>query len=466
MGMQRPGVLLIDDEPDQIRLVGEVAEAAGIDLLTCVSAEAALRAAGPRIDLILADVRLLQGPGGCAVRALCERYRPARLVVTAGRAEVGGVVEAIGHGARDYVDKPMTVACLRELLHQASLAAARRPLLTPAPVAGAGGDFCGMIGRSLVMQELFGLIARVAPRTRSALITGETGTGKELAARAMHAIGPRRSRGFVAVNCGAADGLSFAGAGAGPEGLEDDGEAAGRGDVFAVADRGTLFLDGVDALPLHAQACLLRVIETGELFTPGSVEPRRIDVYVLASTSHDLRRAIAAGRLRADLFLQLALIELHLPSLGERRDDIPRLGAAFARECAARLGRRVFGLTPEAGARLAGAEWPGNVRELRNVIERACLLADGDQITERDVARALPDRVRAAPSPDGRAVFDASPEELAEARERVERALASTGGNKAAAARLLGISRRALYRRLARLAARRVRADALASLGG
>ena len=306
------------------------------------------------------------------------------------------------------------------------------------------------------MRDLFGLVTRAAPHTRSALITGETGTGKELAARAMHAIGPRGDQRFVAVNCCAADRLSFDGAGVAvaPEALED-------GDVFTAAQGGTLFLDRVDALPLPAQAQVLRVMETGELFSLRTFEFRRIDVHVLGSTSRDLRRAIAEGRFRADLFLQLAVIAVRLPSLDERRDDIPLLGAAFVRECAIRFGRPSLGLAPDAGERLAAAEWPGNVRELRNVIERACLFAHGDQVTGRDIARALPDGRRAAPPGGGRA-FDASPSALAGARRRMERALGSTRGNKSAAARLLGISRRALYRRIARLDVHRVRAEALA----
>jgi DNA-binding NtrC family response regulator len=449
MSLQRPGMLVIDDEADQIRLAGEVAEAAGFDLVTCTSVEAALLADAPPIDLILADQRLLHGAGGGGVRALGGRYRLARLVVTAGRAEVEGVVEAIGHGACDYLEKPLDPERLCEHVRQARLAAARRPMLSSAPVADAAGDFCGMIGRSEAMRQLFGLIARVAPRTRSALVTGETGTGKELVAHAMHTLGPRAGRRFVAVNCCAADRLSFAGAG-----LEDaagDGDRAARGDVFAAAQGGTLFLDRVDALPLRAQARLLRVMETGELFVLDALEPRRVDVHVIASTSHDLRRAIAEGRFRADLFLQLAVIELGLPRLDERRDDIPRLGQAFVRQCATRLRKPLFGLDAEAAARLAAAEWPGHVRELRNVIERACLFAGGDLVTGRDVALALPARRRAGGPPAGRPAFDASPAALAGARARVARALASTHGNKAAAARLLGISRRALYRRLARL---------------
>ncbi len=359
---------------------------------------------------------------------------------------MAAVVGAIAIGARDYLDKPMSPDRLREHFEAARLLAARRPLVAAAPPVGVEGDFCGLVGRSEPMRELFGLIVRAASRSRSALVTGETGTGKELVARALHAMGPRADRRYVAVDCCAADRLSFAGVASG----EADGDPPAGGDVFAAAQGGTLFLDGVDALPLAAQARVLRVMETGELFAAGTREPRRVDVHVIASTSQDLRRAIAQGRFRVGLYLQLAVVELRLPRLDERRDDIPRLADVFVRRAAARLGKAIFGLDPDAADRLAAADWPGHVRELKNTIERACLFAGGEHVTARDVALALPGRSPWA-APAARRAARWSPEELARVLARVRGALVCARGNKAAAARLLGISRRALYRRLAQL---------------
>ena len=232
--------------------------------------------------------------------------------------------------------------------------------------------------------------------------------------------------------------------------------------LFEAADGGTLFLDEIGELPPGVQAKLLRVLELGEVHRVGSVEPRRVNVHVIAATNRDLRAEVAAGRFRSDLYYRLNVVEVQLPRLRDRREDIPYLTAAFVRSTSERLHKPLAGVTPGAERILAAAPWEGNVRELQNVIERACILADGEVITERELAGSLPGLP--AVGPIGRAVVhdhaawapaDTEPADTGllvdVEREHIQRALARAGGNKKAAAQMLGLSRRALYRRLERL---------------
>jgi DNA-binding NtrC family response regulator len=313
-----------------------------------------------------------------------------------------------------------------------------------------------MIGRGPLMQDVFSMIRRLAPHVRTALLTGETGTGKELVARALHKTGPRRDRRFVAVNCSAVVETLFESELFGHVRGAFTGATEHKSGLFELADGGTLFLDEIGELPLTVQAKLLRVLELGEVHRVGSLEPRRVNVHVIAATNRDLRAEAAAGRFRSDLYYRLNMVEIRLPPLRDRREDIPYLTAAFVRDTAERLQRPLFGLTPGAERLLTLAAWDGNVRELRNVIERACILADGEFITERELRLCLPPLTAPAPAPQTAAAAAVPPSPDADLlvnveRDHIQRALIRAGGNKKAAAKMLGLSRRALYRRLERL---------------
>ncbi len=229
--------------------------------------------------------------------------------------------------------------------------------------------------------------------------------------------------------------------------------------LFELADHGTLFLDEIGELPPSVQAKLLRVLELGEVHRVGSVEPRKVNVHVIAATNRDLRAEVVAGRFRSDLYYRLNIVEVRLPALRDRREDIPYLTAAFVRETSERLQKPLAGLTACAERLLGAAAWDGNVRELRNVIERACIMADGDVITERELSVSMPQVPYAPPrpvtgAPAPTAAADATPSDdllITVEREHIQRALVRSHGNKKAAARMLGLSRRALYRRLERL---------------
>jgi DNA-binding NtrC family response regulator len=296
------------------------------------------------------------------------------------------------------------------------------------------------------MQEVFSLIRRLAPHVRTVLITGETGTGKELVAHALHQQGPRRSRRFVAVNCSAVVETLFESELFGHMRGAFTGAIDHKAGLFEAAHEGTLFLDEIGELPLSLQAKLLRVLENGEVQRVGAVEPRRVDTCVFAATNRDLHQDVAAGRFRSDLLFRLNVVEVALPPLRQRREDIPYLTSAFVADCARRLNKPVLGVTAAAERLLANRPWEGNVRELRNTIERACMLAEGSLITDRDVGRdtVVTDRGPAA-------ACEETPVAAAAAeRDRLVGMLESVGGNKQAAARRLGISRRAFYRRLER----------------
>jgi transcriptional regulator with GAF, ATPase, and Fis domain len=315
-----------------------------------------------------------------------------------------------------------------------------------------------MIGRTAVMQDLFDAIRRLAPHVRTVLVTGETGTGKELVARALHKVGSRRDRRFITVNCSAVVDTLFESELFGHQRGAFTGATDTKIGVFEHADKGTLFLDEVGELPLSVQPKLLRAVEYGELQRVGSLETRKVDVHVIAATNRDLRSASAAGQFRSDLFYRLGIMEVHVPPLRDRRGDIPLLTAAFIRDCAKRMNRPLSGITTAAEQILQESSWDGNIRELRNVVERACLLSESRMLTERDVMGAMKTFHRPLSSVTMRAAAPA--ERIAEneddllstvQRSQIDRILKRVGGNKTQAARLLGISRRSLYRWIDRL---------------
>jgi DNA-binding NtrC family response regulator len=304
-----------------------------------------------------------------------------------------------------------------------------------------------MIGRSAAMQELFSLIRRLGPHVRTALITGETGSGKELVARALYENGPRRANRFVPINCSAVVESLFESELFGHVRGAFTGATDNKTGLFELADGGTIFLDEVGELPLAVQAKLLRALENGEVQRVGSLQAKRVDVHVLAATNRDLHAEVAAGRFRSDLLYRLNTVELRVPALRERREDIPFLTAALIRQTTTRLSRKVVGTTPGAERALATTAWPGNVRELRNVIERACILADTEFISEQDLN--LLERVTPVAAQASSGNHDDGSLSSLE-RNHIAEVLKQTNGNKLLAAKILGLDRRALYRRLER----------------
>jgi DNA-binding NtrC family response regulator len=363
----------------------------------------------------------------------------------------------------DYLNKPLDFARVEQLLTSVREEIERRKRLMAIESDVAKRlEFCDMVGRSPVMQELFGLVRRLAPHVHVALVTGETGSGKELVARALHKLGPRRDKRFVTINCSAVVETLFESELFGHVRGAFTGATDTKPGLFEVADGGTIFLDEIGELPLTVQAKLLRVLESGEVNRVGSLESRKVNVHVIAATNRDLRTGVAAGRFRSDLYYRLNVVEIRLPALRDRREDVPYLTATFIRSCSERLQKKIAGITPAAERLLVAARWDGNVRELRNVIERACILAETEFVTDREVSAAMPSLPQypvhplqaSLPAPAvGPATAGQSEVERLTTIERdhIQRALDRAGGNKKAAAQMLGLSRRALYRRLERL---------------
>jgi DNA-binding NtrC family response regulator len=457
MSGQRPLLVVVDDEEGILDVVGRFAQRAGYETLMFSSGrEAIAQLQTRRADLVLVDLRMPDVGGLDVLRAIRDIDSRCQAVLMTGYASVETAVDAIKLGATDYLSKPLDFGRLEQLLTGVrDEIERRRSLLAIEGDVARRLEFAGMIGRGPVMQELFGMIRRLAPHVRTALITGETGTGKELVARALHRLGPRRDKRFVTVNCSAVVETLFESELFGHVRGAFTGATENKPGLFELADNGTLFLDEIGELPLSVQAKLLRVLELGEVHRVGSLEPRRVNVHVLAATNRDLRAETAAGRFRSDLFYRLNIVEVKLPPLRDRREDVPYLTAAFVRETSDRLQKPLAGLTPGAERMLGCAAWEGNVRELRNVIERACILADGDFITEKELSVSMPmtafSGVRVVPP--GGPEAEAVPDDLLVnvEREHIQRALMRAHGNKKAAARMLGLSRRALYRRLERL---------------
>jgi DNA-binding NtrC family response regulator len=455
MNGPKPLIVIVDDEQGILDVVSRVARRAGYDAMTYSNGRDAIAALQThRADLVLVDLRMPEVGGLDVLRAIRDGNPRCQAVLMTGFASVDTAVEAIKLGATDYLSKPLDFARLEALLANVrDDLDRRRSLLSIEGDVARRLEFCGMIGRGPLMQELFGMIRRLAPHVRTALVTGETGTGKELVARALHQLGPRRERRFVAVNCSAVVETLFESELFGHVRGAFTGATDNKSGLFELADEGTLFLDEIGELPLSVQAKLLRVLELGEVHRVGSLEPRTVNVHVIAATNRDLRAEVAAGRFRSDLYYRLNIVEVSLAPLRDRREDIPYLTAAFVRESSDRLRKPLVGLTPGAERLLAIAAWDGNVRELRNVIERACILADGDFITERELAVSMPQpRAMAPAAAPGMSEGAVSTDLLVTVeREHIQRALVRARGNKKAAARMLGLSRRALYRRLERL---------------
>jgi two-component system response regulator HydG len=385
------------------------------------------------------------------LRAIREVNSRSRVVLMSGHATIDSAVNAVKLGAMDYLTKPFDLQRLRQLLMDVRTETdQRRALLRIEGDAARRVEFCGMVGRGQAMQDVFELIRRLAPHARTALVSGETGTGKELVVRALHALGPRSAKRLVTVNCSAVvETLSESELFGHVRGAFT-GAAESKTGLFEIADGATLFLDEVGELPLPVQAKLLRVIENGEVQRVGSIDTRSVDVRIVAATNRDLRAEVAGGRFRGDLYYRLNVAEIVLPPLRERREDIPYLTAVFVRHCAERFGKTLSGLTPAAERILADARWEGNVRQLRNVLERGCMLAAGEFVSEVDLAGAMEPSAPPAPTHSVTARPEL-PQPLAEIeREHIVKTLEQVRGNKAVAARLLGISRRAFYRQLER----------------
>jgi DNA-binding NtrC family response regulator len=450
-GIEMPRVLVVEDDAILLDLLERSLTQQGYRVFPAQSANQALEIfASTPIDVTVSDVRM-PGMGGHELLAEIRRRDPeAELVLITAHSSVKEAVDAIHAGAADYLEKP--VDC-RRLHLSLQMIVERRRLRQRVRILELGGRdstlFEGMVARSRRMLEVFGLIARVAEFPTTVLIIGESGTGKELVARAVHARSPLRSRPFVICNCSAlAASLIESELFGHVRGAFTGADRDHKG-LFETADGGTIFLDEIGELPLGAQVKLLRVLENREIRRVGSPTSMPIDIRVVAATNRDLGRMVRDGEFREDLYYRLNVGLVELPPLRERIEDLELLSAHFLAEFARRFALDKSSLAPDAFAAMRSYPWPGNVRELCNVMERASILARGGEIQ----LEHLPAEIRSAPPSLASPECGTTAEELdlslrSAERDQIRRALDSAGGRRVLAARLLGLSRRTLYRKL------------------
>jgi DNA-binding NtrC family response regulator len=442
-------VLVADDNPDILEALRLLLKRAGHAVATACSPDAVFGIMESQaIDAVLMDLNYARdttsGSEGFDLLARLQALDGALpIIVMTAWGSVDGAVEAMRKGARDYVTKPWDNQRLLQTLDtQIQLGRVLRQTrrLENETSRQRSKDLPPIVAESRVLQPILRLMERVAPSDVNVLITGEHGTGKEVVARWLHAASRRSKKPFVVVNGGGvSDGIFESELFGHVKGAFTDAKTDRPG-CFELADAGTLFLDEIANMPVGQQAKLLRVLQTGEYQPVGTSRVRVVDVRLLAATNVDVGKEVAAGRFREDLLYRLNTVEIQLPPLRERREDIPPLVAHFVRRLSARDGRTAPDLTPGAMRALLDHHWPGNVRELEHVMERALLLAQGPTVTTEDLA------LRRGDDGTGTHLERMTLDEVE--RHLIKRALAGTNGGVTEAARILGLSRSALYRRL------------------
>jgi len=447
-----PGrVLIVDDDRDMCELLDAALRLRGHETISCTTAGGALdRLKTESIDVVLTDLNM-PGTGGIELCArIVANRRDVPVVVMTAFGSLETAVAAIRAGAYDFVTKPIEMEVLALVLQRAL---DHRNLTERVRVLDQELErsrrFEELSGSSHAMQDVYDCLVRVADSDMSVLLTGEHGTGKELAARALHARGGRRAKPFVAVNCAALpESLLESELFGHARGAFTDARTEHKG-LFVQASGGTLLLDEIGDLPRSLQPKLLRVLEERHVRPIGGDMEVPFDVRVIAATNQDLEESVEQGRFRADLFYRLNVIQIEMPPLRVRGTDILLLAQHFLERAAAREGRGALGLSEAVAERLLNYRWPGNVRELRNAIERAVALTRSDRIVVED----LPERIRAYRSTD--LVLGADDPACLDTLDNVERryithVLRTVGDNRTQAARILGLDRKTLYRKLQR----------------
>ena len=438
-------ILIIDDEPIIRKLLARMMELEGYEVF-----QAADRASGLKLltaktpQLVLCDVFLPDGNGVEMVKEIKELQPETEVILLTAHGNIPDGVQAIKNGAFDYITKGDDNNKIIPIISRAMEKINSRPVQpsgsTVVPVRESAFDT--VLGHSRGLQQVIQLARKVAVTDVPVLLTGETGTGKEVFAQAIHNGSARAKQPFVAINCSAFSKELLESEIFGHKAGAFTGALKDKKGLFEEANHGTIFLDEIGEMAYGLQAKLLRVLETGEYIKVGDTKPTKIDVRIVSATNRNLKEEIANSNFREDLYFRLSVFHLHLPPLRERREDIPELAAAFLKFFAAKMGKQVKGFAADCQAWMQSYARPGNVRELRNVIERALIICD-DYITLDDMPLDFRSSTLSGSAADG------DDFELAEAEHRhIQRVLQYTKGNKAEAARLLKIGLTTLYRKI------------------
>ncbi len=443
-------LLVIDDDPATLELIEDALSGKDLEIHTAQDPETGLEmfmSIRPRIVLVDLMMPILTGMD--LLERMIEKDPGVEVILMTGHYSTESAVEAIQRGARDYLAKPLNLEKLRARI--SGLLEEARQKETTFHLDGQlveAFQFEGMIGRSPLMLDIFAKIRRVAPHFQTILITGATGTGKELIAKALHRLRNASSGPFAVCNCAAVVETLFESELFGYVKGAFTGATEDKIGLFEYANRGTVFLDEIGEMPLTAQAKLLRVIQHQEVHRVGSPVSRKVDVRVIAATNRDLRALIKEGRFREDLFYRLGMIEIGLPGLTDRKEDIHLLERFMVEKYAKQYGKVIHGITRRAQACLSAYSWPGNIRELENVISLAVMMTENSVIDLSDLPQSLLANEPKSPNQDERLLT------FSELQNRhLQRVLQYVDGDKTRAAEILGISRSTLYNVLSRMKA-------------
>ncbi|MCL2777798.1 MAG: sigma-54 dependent transcriptional regulator [Polyangiaceae bacterium] len=461
---EKKQVLIVDDEPNLRKILAAQLSRDGYDVLLAEDGEQGLALLREHhIDLVVTDLKMPKVDGITLLREALREAPELPVVMITAHGTVDTAVEALKSGAFDYLTKPFDKDEVRQVVAKALKTrqlAEEEVLSAPRDVPGAR---FGIIGQSPGLTDLYGVLERVADSPTTVLVTGESGTGKELVARALHDHSSRRTKPFIKVNCAAIPKELIESELFGYERGAFTGAVSSKPGRFELANGGTLFLDEIGEIPVEMQVKLLRALQESEFERVGGIKTIRVDVRLVAATNRDLKKLIAAGAFREDLFYRLNVVSLRLPALRERASDIPLLGEHFLAKFNERLRKHVVGIEPEAINLLIAYAWPGNIRELENVMERAVLFCDAQKLRIDDLPAELRGVSGTSASPPDLAVALPTDGGLKEhvkvamsrlERDLVSRALKQTGGNVTHAARLLKISRKGLQLKMKELGLR------------
>ena len=444
-------ILVVDDESEMRKLLQDILEEDHYRVITASNGQEALtRMDMEKFPVVVTDIRMKGMDGFGLLENVVQKHPESNLIMMTAFGTVESAVEAMKHGAFDYLTKPVKADELLVTVQKAMREALLRQEVNQLrQVVGREFAFDQILGKSKPMREIFDLIRRVANSQTNILITGESGTGKELVAKALHFNSQRKSKPFVPVNCAAIPELLLESELFGHvRGAFTDAKSDKRG-LFEEAHEGTLFLDEVSELPMMLQAKLLRAVQEREIRRVGATRSTSVNVRLIAATNVMLAEEVQAKRFREDLYYRLNVIEIRLPPLRERKEDIPLLAHGLLRKCLTAQQKHVEDISDSALARLIDYPWPGNVRELENIVERAATLTQGPTISLED----LPANIRDVQG-EGQFIEDAVEHILPLVQVEwnyIRRILEKMGGNKYQTAHVLGIDRKTLYRKLSEM---------------
>jgi DNA-binding NtrC family response regulator len=436
-------VLVVDDEREHADGIAEALQKSCAKAIAVYSGTDALEIIRSQdVDVVVTDLKLGGSTDGLDILREAKKSGRSEVILITAYATIDTCKDAIKQGAYDYLVKPINIDQLRSLVEQAARRVTRA--LRRDIDADSEFRFDGIRGQNSQMAGIFEVLRRVAPTNISVLIQGQSGTGKELLAKAIHDNSNRWNKPFRPINCAGFTETLLESELFGHTRGAFTGAAADRKGLFEIADKGTLFLDEIGDMPLNMQAKLLRVIEDGVVIPVGGVKPIVVDVRIISATNHDLAKLVEEKKFREDLFFRIKGVSITVPALRERPEDIPLLADFFLKEAVAETGSKVAGFTDAVMNILIAYEWPGNIRQLRNTVRTMVVMADSDNLDVRDLPHEI-HHVHRLPG-----VVSAKSGLSLDAMEKqaIIGALAKTGNNRQAAAKLLGIGERTLYRKI------------------